>query len=149
MTTKIHCRVRLISTPPKGFVYLASPYTASRRRTLVGRFNAACSITIELIHRGVIVFSPIVHGHSIALLGIPTGIEFWWEYDKAFLNRCSVLCVLMLRGWKSSRGIKREIEYARRIGKPIIYLNQSVKKFASVVRKLKLVGDVVIGEKEV
>jgi len=72
---------------------------------------------------GILVFSPISHTHPIALAGdLPGGWDFWKEYDFTFIEWCDELHVLMLDGWQNSTGVKEEVELARQLKKPIVYL---------------------------
>ena len=67
-------------------------------------------------------FSPIAHWDIISFAhDLPTDAESWWEYNKAWLRRSSMLCVLCIDGWDTSIGVRMEIEFAKHIGIPIIY----------------------------
>lgn len=46
--------------------------------------------------------------------------------DREHLKRCNELVVLMLDGWKESRGVQAEIRIALELGKPVRYLDPSV-----------------------
>ena len=75
---------------------------------------------------GVYVFSPISHTHPIAEAGsLPTGWEFWEAYDNIMLSRCTKLIVLMLDGWKESKGVAAEIKIAEKLGIPIVYIHDA------------------------
>ena len=103
-------------------IYLASPYTHPDTVVRQQRFEAVCRAAAELMRRGEIVFSPIAHSHPIAAFGLPTHWEFWETVDREHLKRCNELVVLMLDGWKTSRGVQAEIRMAAELGKPVRYL---------------------------
>ena len=105
-----------------GLVYLASPYTHPNAGVREDRFQAACQQTAAMICDGMHVFSPIVHSHPLAELGLPSRWEDWEAYDRAMLERCSELVVLKLPGWRESRGVEAEIRWARKLGKPIRFI---------------------------
>ena len=103
-------------------IYLASPYTHPNPEIREQRFEAVCRVAAELMRRREIIFSPIAHSHSIAAFGLPTHWEFWEMVDREHLKRCDELAVLMLEGWKTSRGVQAEIRIAAELGKPVRYL---------------------------
>lgn len=56
---------------------------------------------------------------------LPTDFEFWRQYDKAIISRCSELWVLTLPGWSESVGVAAEIEIANRLSIPVRYVEES------------------------
>jgi hypothetical protein len=54
---------------------------------------------------------------------MPKEATFWREYNFAMIRASSRLRVLRLEGWNQSVGVKDELSYAIRLGKPIIYHN--------------------------
>jgi hypothetical protein len=103
-------------------IYLASPYSHPDPTVREQRFRAACLAAAQLVSAGHIVFSPIAHGHPIALCGLPTDWRFWEPFDRHLLARCDEVVVLMLDGWETSVGVREEIRIARELGKPVRYL---------------------------
>jgi nucleoside 2-deoxyribosyltransferase len=105
-------------------IYLASPYShpdpAVRRR----RFKAACRAAAALLKQGLDVYSPIVHSTPIAACGIDDmDHAFWMRVDKPYLDWCRMVMVLKLDGWRQSRGINMELAAARRLKKPVCFIN--------------------------
>ena len=86
------------------------------------RFEAACRAAAALTRAGHAVFSPVVHSHPIAQFGLPTDWGYWERTDRALLERCDLLAVLMLDGWGESRGVAEEIGLAHGLGLPVRYL---------------------------
>ena len=107
-------------------IYLASPYSHPDKRVRQRRFNASCQVTAALMRAGLIVFSPIVHSHPLTRHGLPGDWEFWQRYDRAYLEACTGVAVLMLEGWKESKGVQAEIAMARELGKPVIFIDPEV-----------------------
>jgi nucleoside 2-deoxyribosyltransferase len=103
-------------------IYLASPYSHPDPAVREQRFHAACRAAVALLHAGRVVFSPIAHSHPLAQHGLPGNWQFWERYDRAFLERCDEVVVLMLDGWEESVGVQAEIRIAQELGKPVRYL---------------------------
>lgn len=103
-------------------IYLATPYNHRSANVRRERYEAACKTAGLLLSKGVFVYSPIAHTHSIAnIVDLPASWEFWKEYDEIMLSRCNELWVIMMDGWLSSVGIAAEIAIARKLNKPIRY----------------------------
>lgn len=117
----------------KTYIYLASPYTAYRED---GSFDEALMDyrylqVVECFHKlvgaGLIVYCPIAMTHRIDCMnseryGTPISPDFWYEFDKPFIQNASMLFVLKLNGWTQSKGLREEIETARARNIPIVYL---------------------------
>ena len=94
-------------------IYLASPYSPT---------SASRKFTDALTQEGRIVFSPIVHSHPQALAGLKGDWKFWETIDTEWIKKCDRVMVLMLDGWKDSVGVRREIELAKDLDKPVEYV---------------------------
>ena len=103
-------------------IYLASPYTHSDLLVRESRFGAACLATAEMVRGGDVVFSPIVHGHPLVRYGLPINWDYWERFDREYLRRCDEMVVLMLDGWRESRGVQAEVDLAIDMDLPIRYL---------------------------
>jgi hypothetical protein len=104
-------------------IYIASPYTHESKYIREERFKSVSYYTYLQIKEGKVVFSPITYGHTLTYFGdLPTDWEFWEKLCISFLDKCNELHILTLEGWEESRGIKMEIEYAKKKGIPIKYI---------------------------
>lgn len=103
-------------------VYIACPYSHRDPGVQVARFHAVNEFAAKLSRDGVIVFSPISHTHPITQYGLPCGWEFWERFDRAYLEICGRMIVLMLSGWKESTGVQAEIKIAAELGMPVSYV---------------------------
>jgi nucleoside 2-deoxyribosyltransferase len=103
-------------------IYLASPYSHPDPTVREQRFRAACRLVAAFLRAGMLVFSPIAHSHPLVEFGLPTDWRFWERYDRAHLERCDEVVVLMLDGWKESAGVQAEVRIARELGKPVRFL---------------------------
>lgn len=98
-------------------IYLASPYSDDDQSVVEERFQAVCAAAGRFMAAGRYVYSPIAHTHPIAKVAtLPTDWEFWRGFDEAVISRATELWVLTLDGWDESRGVRAEIEIARRYG---------------------------------
>lgn len=103
--------------------YLASPYSGYAEGMHQAAEHAA-RVTNLLLDRGLIVLSPIVHGHHVDLWSLaPKSHQFWMRQCLTLLPRCGGLIVAALNGWDKSEGVAREIELAVSRKIPIFYLD--------------------------
>jgi hypothetical protein len=107
-----------------GFYYMASPYSNIAPHIEFWRYDQNLEVLAKLTYLGYIVLSPIVHSHPMAhAFVMPKGFEFWKQIDTTFMDHATGLIVLMLDGWKESKGVRSEIKYMEAIGKPVYYLD--------------------------
>lgn len=104
-----------------GYIYLASPYSGTEKEQHK-RFIAACKATVKLMESGEIVYSPIVHGHTVAKHMRDKSHEFWMKQCYPMLELASLMCVLKLDGWEQSKGVALEIDFARQCNIPVVFL---------------------------
>lgn len=105
-------------------IYLAAPYSHPDPAVMDRRFHEINAVAAQLMQSGEFIFSPISHTHPIAMAGgLPTGWDFWEKYDRAILSACCEVRVLMLDGWRESRGVTAEIAIAIKLGLPVTYID--------------------------
>jgi nucleoside 2-deoxyribosyltransferase len=101
-------------------IYLAGPYSHPDPGIRRQRFEALNHAAALVMREGHIVFSPISHSHPIAVqCDLPKGFEFWQKQDLSFIDWCDEVWVVPISGYRESKGLRAEIEYAKRIGKPV------------------------------
>lgn len=94
-------------------IYLASPYNDSDSNVRQRRFEQVAAFAAKMVQSGYPVLSPICHWHPIAEAhDLPKDYEFWLKVNMALLSKCDQIWVLMLDGWRESRGVKAEVNYA-------------------------------------
>jgi nucleoside 2-deoxyribosyltransferase len=104
-------------------IYLACPYSHEKGGIRSMRFDLVNAAAAKLMREGYLVFSPISHTHPIAERGdLPKGWDFWEAYDRTFIDWADEVHVLMLDGWKESKGVTAEIAIAKELGKPVHYI---------------------------
>jgi len=93
-------------------IYLASPYTHIHADVMEERYQDALDYMCYLMERQRWVFSPIVHCHELAKKhSLPTHYSYWKKYNYHMLMRCDELYVLGIDGWRSSKGVRAELEF--------------------------------------
>src|SRR4051812_1832695 len=104
-------------------LYLASPWSHPDPAVRQQRYHDALMATVALFRSGRIVYSPIVYSHQLHAAGVgSTGAMDEWEpLDRAMIRNSSMVWVLMLDGYKESRGIKAELEIAAEFNVPVQY----------------------------
>lgn len=109
--------------PDDHLTYLASPYSHPDPGVREIRYRAACAVAALLSARGNLVFSPVAHGHGIALSGaMPSTWDLWERLDLRVLRGCDSLTVLCIHGWQDSRGVQAEVSAARALGLPVRFI---------------------------
>lgn len=104
--------------------YLAGPYSHPDRAVRVSRFEALNAAAAKLMAAGEHVYSPISHTHPIAEAGdLPLGWDFWEQYDRIYLGIAKRVVVLMLDGWRESKGVTAELAIAAEYGLPVEFIS--------------------------
>lgn len=104
------------------FIYLASPYSHPDPAVREGRYVAACRKTAQYARKGIAVFAPIVHSHPVAAYMEPEqcmDFDLWMKLDLPILKDAHEMHILCIEGWRTSRGVTREIEFADSLGIPV------------------------------
>jgi hypothetical protein len=112
------------------FDYLATPYQ-HYTGGLKEAYHDARLIVSHFALEGRSVYSPIVYWHHIARASgmNPIDHEIWLPLDKPFMFAARALIVGMLPGWKQSKGVKAEIDFFKRAGKPIDFYDPEEEMF--------------------
>lgn len=104
--------------------YLATPYS-KYHLGIEAAFVHASEIAARLLTQGVRVYSPIAHTHPLAVYGKldPLDHKIWLPFDEAMMDAADCLVVARMPGWAESFGVKHEIDFFRRDGKPILHID--------------------------
>lgn len=103
----------------KPFIYLASPLAHPDPPVRANRCQYASAVACLLMRVGFPIFSPLSHSFLINAHDPEGQIthEAWMEADFRVLPYCDILAVLCLPGWKESKGVGLEIDYATKANK--------------------------------
>ena len=105
------------------YAYLASPYSGTPEQ-MEKRYYDVMECTCNVMRHGQHAFSPILHCHRMALEhDMPTDAKFWNSYNKAMLSSAVVLFVLTIEGWRESKGVAFEREFAVALKIPEIFID--------------------------
>jgi len=114
------------------FIYLASPYTDPSPLVRQARYQQVAEVTAQILTQSLAIYSPIVHCHELAKrYALPKDFTFWSRYNYAMLIESSGLFVLELEGWKNSKGVQGEVDFAIQKGIPITYLPYPILELPS------------------
>lgn len=105
--------------------YLAAPYTGTKEQ-VEARMQLFYRVMAKLDYQGSYTCSPLLK-HAIFAAGdveLPSDWEYWQHYSRIMLNQCSQVVVVCLNGWRDSVGVMGEIEHARKIGVPVMYVDE-------------------------
>lgn len=110
--------------------YLATPYTKYHGGDIELAFRHAATLAARLLKIGLKVYSPIAHTHPVAKHGDidPLDLSIWLPFDEAMMQACDELIVARMDGWNESIGVRHEINYFARAGKPVTYLDPATLK---------------------
>lgn len=113
------------------YIYIAGPYT---KGDTVMHIRTAMEIADELISMGHVPFIP--HMTFAWHMVSPRPVEFWYEYDLKWLEKCDAV----YRFDGESTGADREVQFAKELDIPVFYslselwnFTQDPDKFGEVI----------------
>jgi hypothetical protein len=123
-------------------IYLISPYSSDKENLRWARAEEAAWVTAKLMaNEEAAVFSPVAHGHYIHS-HIPEPLrhshDFWLRRDLELLRRFDEVALLPLSGWRESRGVQRELNFALGEQMPLILVTPFLAqawKYESLTRE--------------
>ena len=124
-------------------IYLACPYSHPNASVRQLRFLAASRIAGELIRQGLLVYSPITHGHVIGLTSqfISGSWDFWQAHCQSFIAWADAVKVVNIPGLETSIGVRAELALAASRGLPIDILDRKYcLQFLRAARPLTLLS---------
>lgn len=88
------------------------------------RYKVLSQIAGNMMDNDEYVFSPVTHGHAVEMCCERT-IDYhkWMAHGLIMLDRCEVLFVATLPGWRESSGVQLEIAMAKSKNIPIQYIS--------------------------
>lgn len=107
-------------------IYVASPYSHENKRVEQQRFLLTESFVNHCLKNlGVLVFSPIVYTHKLAVANAwPTDAGFYMTFNMNMLRRAESMFELRLEGWEMSKGMEVERKIADTLRIPIAQFDQ-------------------------
>jgi hypothetical protein len=104
-------------------IYIASPYSNPDPAVTEENFKKVSRLAAKLCSEGKVAISPITYGHTlVGFRPMPIDWPFWENFCLSILHTCHEIIVYKMEGWDSSRGVAEEVEFARKKGIEISYL---------------------------
>lgn len=105
-------------------IFISTPYTHVNPEVVQFRTDVICTYFIRLLSAGMCPLSPVVVGHPLVKNYNVNGMfTFWEDYCNSEIEHCDEVHVVMLDGWDTSIGVKKEIDFAVKLGKMVIYID--------------------------
>lgn len=115
----------------KAYWYLAGPYTPTKEGLTEEQVYAHLTVMYyehraalgALLNNKIWAYSPIVHSHDVNMkLKLPTDALFWSTFNHMMIDHSRGVVVVMMEDWNKSKGVRAEIEYARKTQKDIRFI---------------------------
>lgn len=106
-------------------IYLGGPYSHKNKEVMKERVNEAARVLAYFAStaKNLILYSPIVQWSTVAFAHeLPHDFNFWKQQDFHMIRQSTAMWVLPLIGWRNSFGLSQELEYARDIGKEVLFV---------------------------
>jgi hypothetical protein len=105
-------------------IYLACPFRHTDPLVQKKRCAASHYAAAQLIKQGLFVFSPLTHNEILLeILNDTLPPEQWLQFDLSILAHCQSLYILKMEGWDQSKGVAREVAFAKEKGLQIVEID--------------------------
>ena len=122
----------------EGIYYFAHPYTCKDKNGISilqgeeANFNLACVRSNELLKRGYLIYSPIIHSHSMHIKD-PEFLknreyQLWIELDNRTIELTQFKGIILAPSWETSSGCKGEYETFKKKGLEILLYEEVIKE---------------------
>lgn len=109
-------------------IFVCFPLThKDNDKTIVShRIETARKYCLELVLRGHVPFCPGVFGIDIVAADPEVDISYgaWEEVCETYIKPCHSFHILMLDGWKESKGVRSEIKKAEAFKVPTYFIER-------------------------
>jgi hypothetical protein len=109
-------------------VYESGPISGSTATAIAEHIHAFAFMENWLLREGYAAINPANDFEAAGLGGLE--YEMYMQKDKAFVSVSAA--ILMLPGWRESRGARRELRWARQYGLIVAYSMEQLKKLLPV-----------------
>ncbi len=103
------------------YFYLSQPYNGTPAQK-TQRYEMGAKVCLKLLAQNIMVFSPIVHNHSLLQLGEDLTVEqrrdIFLPFDLVMLKQAKGMIVLELDGWTDSYGMRLELDFCAKHNLP-------------------------------
>lgn len=101
-------------------IYLAAPYEKVEDKEAL--MEELAIIIGKCLFFGIPIYSPLTLGHAATkvlevIKHLPE--EHWRQLERSTMQSCEALYVYQREGWEESKGVRHEIELAKKLNLPI------------------------------
>ncbi len=122
-------------------IYIASPFSHEEKGVRFKRFKEITYISAQLHKKfGYAMFLPITQSYMMqeALPEIKGDFETWKEVDLFMVGlKCDEVWIILMEGWKESKGVQAEIHHARALNKRLRYIDPLTLDFVKEPKERK------------
>lgn len=97
-------------------IYLACPFTDPDELVRSRRLLESIKFERALYDAGALVYNPLRYSSNAPY---KPEYRYWIDHGLAIMKACDGVAVLKLDGWRSSEGVRGEIELAKMFEKPV------------------------------
>ena len=102
-------------------IYLCTPYTHERPEVMAIRKKVVTLLELEMLDCGLVPYNPIrCMTDDYIVKRLPAGFDVY-QYDLNILRRCQAMVVVMIDGWRESKGVNLEVRFANDHDIPVTY----------------------------
>lgn len=114
-------------------IYVISPYSHSNPEIIEQRYIDTVNFVIYLAKKNIVVFSPIVYCHNMAMIkSLPTDAKYWEIFNMEFMKKSKEAFLLNLHGIENSIGCKFELKYFLDNDKKVTQFNKHNDNYLKV-----------------
>lgn len=103
-------------------IYIAAPYYHPDKTVINQRMELVHGYMASLMRDGYHCVSPMLFHEIVNKYELPNDFSFWGAHSLDLLSRCDSMTVIMLDGWRESRGVSEEIRYCTENNKEVKYV---------------------------
>ncbi len=119
-------------------IYLASPFWHEKSNVRWARAAEAAEAATQLmVKEEAAVFCPVAHGfhmHQYLPEAVRHDHDFWLSRDITMQAHFDFVALMPLSGWRESRGVQRELNFALFNEQPIILLQDFKGKYLHLTK---------------
>ena len=99
-------------------IYISGKYTGKDLREVEKNIRVAEEAAIKIAEKGIKYFCPHTHSNHMDFYAPKVTHEYWMDLDLYFIRKTAT-CMLMLPGWRASKGAVIEENLANELDLPI------------------------------
>jgi len=104
-------------------IFVAGPFSTKDKDLELKRVRTISKYCADLFSQGITPVSALLTGLKIAEYNnLPTDTKTWTKFSEDMVEGCDELHVLMIDGYDVSSGVLIEIEKAKLLNIPVIYI---------------------------